>query len=151
MFRKVTHLYLSVKDYLFEDSRVGEFFGVDFIMDNNLRLWIFECNRNPNFLAVTEGRMNKFSRLLTDMIKLSHLYVKSKFKRIKNFIDRNEIGNVRMDAKLQREFMSIQEDYLEPEFDLPQDSLLQLVYVDSTNKERYRYKLQIDEVCLVRR
>lgn len=100
MFRKVTHLYLSVKDYLFADSRVGEFFGVDFIMDNNLRLWIFECNRNPNFLAVTEGRMNKFSRLLTDMITLSHLYVKSKFKRIKNFIDKYEIGNVRMDARL---------------------------------------------------
>jgi len=55
---------------MFSDSRVGEFFGVDFIMDNDFRLWIFECNRNPNFLAVTEGRVNKFSRLLSDMIIL---------------------------------------------------------------------------------
>jgi hypothetical protein len=72
-------MYLSVKDYMFSDSRVGEFFGVDFIMDDNLRLWIFECNRNPNFLAVTEGRMNKFSGLISDMINLWQLYIKSKY------------------------------------------------------------------------
>jgi hypothetical protein len=70
---------MSVKDLLFEDSRVNEFFGVDFIMDDNLRLWILECNRNPNFLAVTEGRKDKFGRLISDMMDLSMLYIRSKY------------------------------------------------------------------------
>ena len=56
-------------------------------MDDNLRLWILECNRNPNFLAVTEGRKDKFGKLLTDMIELNMLFIRSKMKRIKKFID----------------------------------------------------------------
>ena len=47
---------------------MSEFFGVDFIMDDNLRLWILECNRNPNFLAVREGRKDKFGKRLSEMI-----------------------------------------------------------------------------------
>jgi len=66
---------MSVKDHLFKDSRVGEFFGVDFIMDDNLRLWILECNRNPNFLAVTEGRKDKFGRLIYDLLDLNLRYI----------------------------------------------------------------------------
>lgn len=68
--RKITHLYFSVDKYMFKDSRVGEFFGVDFIMDDNLVLWILECNRNPNFLAVTEGRKEKFGKLIPNMLEL---------------------------------------------------------------------------------
>lgn len=90
-----------MRDYLFKDSRVTEFFGVDFIMDSDLRLWIFECNRNPNFLAVTQGRSDKFGRLLTDMISLSHLQVKSKLKRVKKFIDEKMLNRLeKFDDKL---------------------------------------------------
>lgn len=68
------------------DSRVGEFFGLDFVMDDNLRLWIYECNRNPNFLAVTEGRKRLFSRLIPDMMEVQIAYIRSKFTRIRKFI-----------------------------------------------------------------
>lgn len=34
--RKINHLFFSVEEYMFKDSRVGEFFGVDFILDNDL-------------------------------------------------------------------------------------------------------------------
>lgn len=44
-------------------------------MDDNLRLWILECNRNPNFLAVTEGRKDKFGRLIYDLLDLNLRYV----------------------------------------------------------------------------
>lgn len=89
MYRKMTHLYLSVKDMMFEDSRFGEFFGVDFLLDDDFVLWIFECNRNPNFLAVTEGRKEKFGRLIPDMIELQWRLVKSKFVRVRQFVRDN--------------------------------------------------------------
>jgi hypothetical protein len=87
IFRKVTHLYLSVREELLPDSRVGEFFGVDFIMDNNLRLWVLECNRNPNFLAVTNGRKDKFGRLIYDVLDLNMRLIRSKYIRIKKYIE----------------------------------------------------------------
>ena len=89
MYRKMTHLYLSVKDMMFEDSRFGEFFAVDFLLDDDFVLWIFECNRNPNFLAVTEGRKEKFGRLIPDMIELQWRLVKSKFVRVRQFVRDN--------------------------------------------------------------
>jgi hypothetical protein len=104
-------MYLSVKDLLFKDSRVGELFGVDFIMDDDLRLWILECNRNPNFLAVTEGRMNKFSGLITEITMLQQAYIRSKYVRIKRFIETMQVN-----PQLKDEFMSLQEDYLEEQF-----------------------------------
>ena len=71
---------------------MGEFFGVDFIMDDNLRLWILECNRNPNFLAVTEGRKDKFGRLISDILDLNMRLIRSKYVRIKELI-KNELLN----------------------------------------------------------
>ena len=57
--RNINHLYFSVDYYMLVYSKVGELFDVDFIMDD-LNIWIFECNRNPNFLADTEGWKEKF-------------------------------------------------------------------------------------------
>ena len=61
-------------------------------MDDNLRLWILECNRNPNFLAVTEGRKDKFGRLISDILDLNMRLIRSKYVRIKELI-KNELLN----------------------------------------------------------
>jgi hypothetical protein len=70
---------MSVRNEFYSDSRVSEFFGVDFIMDDDFRLWILECNRNPNFLAVTEGRKDKFWGLIHDVLELNMFYIRSKY------------------------------------------------------------------------
>ena len=77
-------------------------------MDDNLRLWILECNRNPNFLAVTEGRKDKFGKLLYDMMEINHLYIKSRYKRLKNFVEKRLIPNKnRITPALKEEFLKL--------------------------------------------
>ncbi|CAD8067466.1 unnamed protein product [Paramecium primaurelia] len=100
---KLFHLFNSVKHKLFIDSRVGEFFGVDFILDQNLQLWIFECNRNPNFLVVTEGRKEKFNQLIPDMIYLQLQLVRNRFIRISRFLKQKLIPTFRQNIFLEQQ------------------------------------------------
>ncbi|CAK77369.1 unnamed protein product (macronuclear) [Paramecium tetraurelia] len=100
---KLFHLFNSVQNKLFKDSRVGEFFGVDFILDQNLELWIFECNRNPNFLVVTEGRKEKFNQLIPDMIYLQLEMVRNRFIRISQFLKQKLIPSIRQKSLLEQQ------------------------------------------------
>ena len=56
---KIIHIYKASANKFFNSSRVEEFFGVDFLLDINLKPWLLEINRNPNFLIVTSGRNEK--------------------------------------------------------------------------------------------
>ncbi|CAD8070420.1 unnamed protein product [Paramecium sonneborni] len=107
---KLFHLFNSARNKLFIDSRVGEFFGVDFILDQNLQLWIFECNRNPNFLVVTEGRKEKFNQLIPEMIQLQLELVRSRFIRVQKFIKQKLIPSLR------QKFFQSQQELLKHEF-----------------------------------
>ena len=92
---------------------MGEFFGVDFIMDDNLRLWILECNRNPNFLAVTEGRKDKFGRLISDILDLNMRLIRSKYVRIKELIKNELLNAEEFTSKHKAQIIDIKSDRLE--------------------------------------
>jgi len=41
------HVIQMSKSKFFQDSRVFELFGLDFILDSELNLWFIECNASP--------------------------------------------------------------------------------------------------------
>ncbi|CAK80036.1 unnamed protein product (macronuclear) [Paramecium tetraurelia] len=135
IMRKITHLFFSVEKYLLKDSRVGEFFGVDFILDDDLNLWIFECNRNPNFLAVTEGRKEKFGKLIPDMLEIQMQLVRSRYKRIRDFMYNTLLPAIKarqfqqQQEKLKEEFLQLMKDRFEPEYKLSTSNLAELAYI----------------------
>lgn len=59
IYKAVIHLVQSGKQDFYHDSRFFELFAVDFLLDENLKLFFLENNFNPQILAVSEGRVKR--------------------------------------------------------------------------------------------
>jgi len=47
-FKKAfVHIGRMIEPYVLKSSSVFEFFGIDFMIDDNLNLWFIECNASP--------------------------------------------------------------------------------------------------------
>ena len=51
-------------------SNVYELFGFDFIIDEDLRCWLLECNTNPYLGTPNEYMQKLVPQMLNDMIKI---------------------------------------------------------------------------------
>ena len=56
------------------DSRFAEFLAVDFILDNDLRIWVLEVNFNPQILSVTPDRIIRNYKMI-DVIYYTLKYI----------------------------------------------------------------------------
>ena len=72
------------------DSRFSEFIAIDFLLDDNLDIWLLEFNYNPQILSVTEDRIARNYKMIDDLLEIAFKYVQSRFNRVKSFID-NEL------------------------------------------------------------
>lgn len=63
----------------------GEFFAVDFLLDDNLDVWVLEVNYNPQVLSVTPDRIRRNYKMLEDHFELQYIYLKSKLHRLSEF------------------------------------------------------------------
>ncbi len=45
---------MSTEKMFLKDARFGDFLGIDILMDQDLKIWILESNRNPNLEAAGE-------------------------------------------------------------------------------------------------
>jgi hypothetical protein len=52
------------------DSRFGEFFAVDFLLDDNLDVWVLEVNYNPQVLSVTPDRILRNFKMVEDTFEI---------------------------------------------------------------------------------
>jgi tubulin polyglutamylase TTLL1 len=50
---------MFVKDY-----RFSEFLAVDFLLDDNLKIWLLEVNFNPQILRVTPDRIKRNYKMI---------------------------------------------------------------------------------------
>ena len=67
-------------------SNVYEFFGLDFMLDNDLNLWFIECNSSPQFVETNERSLGFLTTMLNDMFEIQYSYYKSRMKRVLNVI-----------------------------------------------------------------
>lgn len=57
--RMLIHLVRSASRKFVKDSRLGEFFATDFMLTDNLEIFILETNYNPQILSVTRDRIRR--------------------------------------------------------------------------------------------
>jgi len=55
------------KDYLWKASNVFELFGLDFMLDDDLKVWFLECNSSPRLYFDTPDFV---TRMITDLMEI---------------------------------------------------------------------------------
>ena len=70
MKEKMLHLTRMVYEQLLRHPGVYELFGVDFMFDDDLKLWFLEVNRSPAMQATTEEKGRIQSKMTQDILEI---------------------------------------------------------------------------------
>jgi hypothetical protein len=75
-----------LRDKLIKDSRLGRYFGIDVNIDEDLNIWLLDCNHHPSFKPSTPVGWVVQTRLHKDAIELLMVYIRVKYLRIRSFV-----------------------------------------------------------------
>ena len=80
-------MFKSVESLLHRDTRYAEFVAIDFILDNDLRVWALEVNFNPQILSVTPDRIVRNYKMIDETLEIAFALIRSKYIRVRRLID----------------------------------------------------------------
>jgi len=151
-FMKVKiHLLRMSQNGFFKISSLFELYGLDFVMDENLDLWFIEANAMPLFNGFNEGSTELFNKMLMDTFEIITGLLKSRTKRIINYINElttisgNRIDNI---ERKRNEFRSLTQNFFEPEFRPSKNNSFYPI-VDENKYGTDRYFGLLEEKCLL--
>jgi len=118
---------MAGNDYL-KISSVYELHGLDFILDENLKLWFIETNCRPAIEETTPFSRELFRKMFLDQYEIVIGLLRSRMKRVYEYVNhiiqREEAvwgsdGKVYMKNKPEKlkEFKEVIKNYFEPEFE----------------------------------
>ena len=76
---------MSEEQFL-KHSGVFELFGLDFMLDNELKLWFIECNSSPQYIGTNKVKTEMLTTMLKDMFEIEYALLRSRTKRIMDLI-----------------------------------------------------------------
>jgi tubulin polyglutamylase TTLL1 len=159
MKKAMIHILRMTSHGFWKKSNFCSLQGLDFVLDENLKLWFIETNPTPMLTATTAVR----EKLLVDMLKgyfeINFAYLRSRMKRVIQYVNRlgktvpssHVLGDTVIlsnMAKNQEEFDELNKNYLEPEFKLSRSQLhgFELI-VDENLEGNARYAGLLPSTC----
>ncbi|CAD8132232.1 unnamed protein product [Paramecium pentaurelia] len=157
IYSKIIHTIRSGQYSFYQDSRFSEFLAIDFLLDNELDIWLLEINYNPQILSVTPDRIKRNYKMVEDTMEIAFAYLKSKYKRIKQFIQQelynykhsgNRIRQVDFKNKFGNKFHQLLEDTsIDQQFSISSDNLYTHI-IDESKNGKDKYFNLIEDECL---
>ena len=139
------------EEHLHDSPDVFELFGVDFVIDDDLKLYIVEVNASPMIIGTAKRKTQLLTGMMTGLFDIQYAYQYSRTKRALNYLKKNgkKIKKAKKVGKYIREFEALYRNYLEPEFAgmIKEDNPWQLVY-DGNLDGREKYQNMVDEKCV---
>ena len=123
MFKKAyLHLVRMSRHKFWNHSSVYEMFGLDFMLDDNLGLWLIEVNASPQLIGTNPTKEKLMVETLSDLFEIQYAYLRSKMKRLYAIVHKVQ-GNLysRKPFDLEaakEEFALANRNYLEPEWQI---------------------------------
>jgi len=153
-FKKaMIHLLRMSQSEFFKKSSLFEFFGLDFVMDDQMGVWFIEANAMPLIHGFTEGTTKKFNQMLVDTFEIIYGLLRSRMKRVVEYINNlnkeiaksseKAIPNLR---EKREEFKELTMNRFEPEF-MPRPGNGFVKIVDENQLGTSRYSELIDSNC----
>ena len=156
--RIMVHLIRSVSSSFIKKSNLFELWGLDFIMDDNLKLWFIEANPKPGIQGTSPMRKKLMETLTYNMLELMFGYLRSRMKRIVLYVNdlikefpsnnSNKIDLEEFDSAAHRIIFDskININSMDPEFEPIQKSYEKII--DENLKGKNKYFGLITDECI---
>ena len=155
--RSMAHIGRLTQSSYLQRSNTYELFGIDFILDDDLKLWFIECNSGPVLDGTSEEKEKFLVKMLGDHFEIVFGYLRSRIKRIIFFI--NQIARELPEEVIyydgvklpeyeikKKEYDRLNKNYVEPEFEpLLTNGFVKII--DDNLKDKNRYAGYIEEEC----
>ena len=87
MRASLAHLLRATGNAFVKRSNIFELWGMDFMMDDNLKLWFIEANAKPGIKAASPMRKRFNEALISNMFNLMFGHLRSRMKRVVFYIN----------------------------------------------------------------
>ncbi|RZK08030.1 MAG: hypothetical protein EOO43_21465 [Flavobacterium sp.] len=156
--RAMIHLVRMSAEKFLKHSSVWEFYGVDFMLDQDLTLWFIEANTDPALDGYSIPMEKFIAKMLKDHFEIAYNMLKSRMKRvvmlINNIVEHEKVsigeeGEVEIEnfGAWKKAFDKVSMNGLEPEFELSRDNGYSKI-LDDNLKGVDIYSGLIDPQCL---
>jgi tubulin monoglycylase TTLL3/8 len=139
------------EEHFYKSSDVFELFGADFVIDNDLNLYIIEVNASPMIIGTASRKTELLTNMMKGLFDIQYAYQFSRTKRALNYLKEKgeEIRKAKKVGKYIKEFESLYRNYLEPEYAvmIKEDNPWHLVY-DANQEGRDKYQNLVEEECV---
>jgi hypothetical protein len=149
MQKIMIHVIRAASHGFVRRSNIYELYGVDFIIDDNLKVWFIEANSSPSFESTTKEREKLLVGMLSDHFDVVFAYLKSRVKRIITFV--NKVAKALPEDhifpnsvvipnfnEVKAQYDEINKNYLDPEYELPKTNGFKKIMDENLNgPERY--------------
>jgi len=150
-FMKVKiHLVRMSQSGFFRKSSMYEIYGIDYVMDEDLKLWFIEANTMPLINGFTKHSTIMMNQMLIDTFDIVQGLIKSRMKRAIFYVNKlvREYGADIPDLDIkQKEFGNLTKNHFEPEFE-PRANNTWYKIVDENYQGVERYSGLLDPECL---
>ena len=146
------HIMKASSHTFLNHSNLYELHGMDFILDDNMKLWFIESNPSPLLTGTTKHRI--YYQTVLDSFDIMYAYYKSRMKRVlllinkmKQAVRNNNPGNIK---DWQEEYQKAMTNRLEPEFQLKKTNSFKLIMDENLPGAKAYFGL-ISEECVLPR
>jgi hypothetical protein len=158
MMTQIMHVARMCQHGFLKRPNMYELYGVDFILDEDLKLWFIEANTSPMMEATTAEREQLLIDMLSSHFELMFSFLRSRMKRVITFVNQltktmtantSTSGEFSIPnfAQVKMEYDElINQNYLDPEFALSKKNGFRLC-VDESKNGTERYGGLLKEEC----
>lgn len=149
--KALAHIFRMTGDNFVKRSGTFRLFGVDFMMDTDLKIWFIEANKSPQIFDGTP-EVRKFTEKMFDgMVDIIYALLRSRLTRVREFM----LGFVKdylltdvpyNKEEMKQKYLDISKDKFDEKFPLKQDNSWQVV-MDMSLGEEKGYFGHIDPSC----
>jgi len=127
MQKAMVHIMRMSKEHIGTANNHYQICGVDFILDEDLKLWFIEANIKPALMGTTPEKTTFMTKMLKDHFEIIYGLLRSRMKRVVKFVNKltNEytpeqifvgVDHLQNYPKIQSSFDDINRNYFEPEY-----------------------------------
>jgi len=151
--KAMIHLLRMSQSDFSKKSSLFEFFGIDFVLDENLGVWFIEANAMPLIDGFTDSTTKKLNQIMVDVFEIVYGLLRSRMKRVVEYVNKlnKEIVNSGITevsdlSQRRAEFRELSMNKFEPEF-IPRAGNGFVKIVDENELGTNRYSGLLEASC----
>ena len=149
LMKAIIHILRSTQHTITRATNTYQLWGMDFIMDDNLKLWFIEANPRPGIMAASPMRKKFMEMMVEDMFTLLFAHLRSRMKRVVLYVNQKlksiplknyyNNGVAIPNSEKEKEFFAsrVNTNYMDPEFEPKITSFYKIIDENYENEEKY--------------